>query len=87
VILMALVLAAFFRAELDRDAALLHRADRQARERSTRPSWALARPVLGLFALVAMIGVVIPLAAIVADLFMGTISGGLSWDNFELAPL
>ena len=41
-------------------------------------------PVLGLFALVALIGVVIPLAAIAVTSFMGTISGGLSWSNFDL---
>ncbi len=40
-------------------------------------------PALMLFALVAAIGVVIPLAAIVATSFMGTISGGLAWDNFD----
>jgi iron(III) transport system permease protein len=36
-------------------------------------------PVLGLFALVAAIGVVIPLAAIAVTSFTGTISGGLTW--------
>jgi len=40
-------------------------------------------PVLGLFALVASLGVVIPLAAIVATSFMGTISGGLNWSNLD----
>lgn len=40
--------------------------------------------MLGLFALVALIGVVIPLAAIAVTSFMGTISGGLSWSNFDL---
>ncbi|SMH49769.1 iron ABC transporter permease [Maritimibacter sp. HL-12] len=40
-------------------------------------------PVLGLFALVAAIGVVIPLAAIAVTSFTATISGGLSWSNFD----
>ncbi|TQM92306.1 ABC transporter permease [Roseinatronobacter monicus] len=47
-------------------------------------------PVLGLFALVALIGVVIPLAAIAVTSFMGTISGGLNWSNLDTrhyAPL
>ncbi|MDD7969978.1 ABC transporter permease [Roseinatronobacter alkalisoli] len=41
-------------------------------------------PVLGLFTLVAIIGVVIPLAAITVTSLMGTISGGLNWSNFDL---
>lgn len=41
-------------------------------------------PVLGLFGLVALIGVVIPLAAIVLTSVMGTISGGLRWSNLDL---
>ncbi len=40
-------------------------------------------PVLGLFTLVALIGVVIPLAAIGVTSVMGTISGGLNWANFD----
>ncbi|MFN3661356.1 ABC transporter permease [Yoonia sp.] len=40
-------------------------------------------PVLGLFTLVALIGVVIPLAAIGVTSIMGTISGGLRWSNFD----
>lgn len=41
-------------------------------------------PVLGLFTLVAVIGVVIPLIAIAVTSVMGTISGGLLWSNFDL---
>jgi iron(III) transport system permease protein len=41
-------------------------------------------PVIGLFTLVAMIGVAIPLATIVVTSFMGTISGGLRLSNFDL---
>ncbi|MFD1910690.1 ABC transporter permease [Halodurantibacterium flavum] len=40
-------------------------------------------PVVALFALVAAIGVVIPLTAIAVTSFMGTISGGLNWSNFD----
>ncbi len=40
-------------------------------------------PVLALFTLVALIGVVIPLAAISVTSFMGTISGGLAWSNLD----
>jgi len=40
-------------------------------------------PALALFAMVAVVGVAIPLASIVATSFMGTISGGLAWDNFD----
>lgn len=41
-------------------------------------------PVQGLFALVAVIGVIIPLAAIILTSMLGTISGGLSLDNLSL---
>ncbi|WP_372425104.1 ABC transporter permease [Salinarimonas chemoclinalis] len=41
-------------------------------------------PVLALFGLVAAVGVVIPLAAIVATSMLGTISGGLAWSNLDL---
>lgn len=40
-------------------------------------------PVLGLFTLIALIGVVIPLAAIVVTSLTGTISGGLQWSNID----
>ena len=41
-------------------------------------------PVLGLFALVSMIGVIIPLAAIAVTSLLGTISGGLRLSNLDL---
>ncbi|MBM3606491.1 MAG: iron ABC transporter permease [Alphaproteobacteria bacterium] len=40
-------------------------------------------PVLGLFMLVALIGVIIPLLAIAATSLTGTISGGLAWANLD----
>lgn len=40
-------------------------------------------PVQGLFLLVALLGVVIPLLAIISTSLMGTISGGLHWNNFD----
>ncbi|MDM7459786.1 MAG: iron ABC transporter permease [Paracoccus sp. (in: a-proteobacteria)] len=47
-------------------------------------------PVLALFALVALIGVVIPLAAITLTSLTGTISAGIAWSNLDTrhyAPL
>ncbi|MDO5647586.1 iron ABC transporter permease [Paracoccus sp. (in: a-proteobacteria)] len=41
-------------------------------------------PVLALFTLVALIGVIIPLAAILLTSLMGTISGGVSLSNMSL---
>lgn len=40
-------------------------------------------PVIGVFSLVALIGVVIPLAAIAVTSLTGTISGGLAWSNLD----
>ncbi|MCC5902250.1 MAG: iron ABC transporter permease [Halomonas sp.] len=41
-------------------------------------------PVLGLFSCVALAAVAVPILAVLATAFTGTLSGGLSWDNISL---
>ena len=89
-ILMALVLAAFFLQNwiATRRSYIAQTGKPTAIEKAELRGWTL--PVLFLFALVAGIGVVIPLAAIIITSLLGTISGGLSWENLDTrhyAPL
>ncbi|TVQ52235.1 MAG: iron ABC transporter permease [Rhodobacteraceae bacterium] len=83
VILMALVLAAFFVQNwvATRRSYVAQTGKPANLDKVELGVW--TAPALILFALVAAIGVVVPLAAIVATSFMGTIAGGLSWDNLD----
>jgi len=83
VILMCLVLAAFFVQNwvATRRSYVAQTGKPANLDKAQLGLWTV--PVLLLFTVVATVGVVIPLAAIVATSFMGTIAGGLSWDNFD----
>lgn len=54
----------------------------QALHRAALGAWRL--PVLLLFAVVAVCATLLPLLAIAATAFTGTLSGGLAWDNWTL---
>ncbi|MRT21702.1 iron ABC transporter permease [Comamonas sp. CAH-2] len=54
----------------------------QALHRAALGAWRL--PVLLLFAAVAVCATLLPLLAITATAFTGTLSGGLAWDNWTL---
>ncbi|MFP4451016.1 MAG: ABC transporter permease [Rhodosalinus sp.] len=84
VILMALVLAAFAAQNwvATRRSYIAQSGKPASLERADLGRWRW--PVLALFGVVALIGVVIPLAAIVATSLTGTISGGLTWSNLSL---
>lgn len=83
VILMALVLAAFFLQNwiATRKSYVSQTGKPVVTEPLALGAWTL--PVLLLFGLVAVIGVVIPLAAIAVTANLGTLSGGLQWSNFD----
>lgn len=83
VILMALVLAAYFIQNwvATRRSYVSQTGKPTNLDKLPLGIWAL--PALALFAIVAALGVLIPLAAIVATSFMGTISRGLDWANFS----
>ncbi|KPQ11750.1 MAG: iron(III) transport system permease protein [Saliniramus fredricksonii] len=84
VMLMALVLAAFILQNwIATRRSYISQGGKPADiEKARLGTWRW--PVLGLFWLVALIGVVIPLAAISVTSLLGTISGGLSWSNLDL---
>lgn len=90
VLLMAMVLAAF---ALQNWIATRRSYISQTGKPATPEKAPLGRwrgPVLALFALVALVGVAVPLAAIAVTSLLGTISGGLSWANLDTrhyAPL
>lgn len=82
-ILMALVLAAFFLQNwiTTRRSYVAQNGKPEAVERASLGRWTV--PVLLLFGLVALIGVVIPLMAIILTAFSATISGGIGWSNLD----
>lgn len=83
-ILIALALAAFFLQNwiATRRSYIAQTGKPAPVDKAELGIWRL--PVLALFAVVALIGVVIPLAAIAVTSMMGTISGGLSLSNLTL---
>ncbi|MFN3641803.1 MAG: ABC transporter permease [Gemmobacter sp.] len=83
VILMAMVLAAFTLQNwiATRRSYITQTAKPAEIDKADLGPWRW--PVLALFALVAVIGVAIPLAAIGATSMLGTISGGLHWGNLD----
>jgi iron(III) transport system permease protein len=90
IILMALVLAAFAVQHwiATRRSYIAQGSKPAVTDKAELGRWTL--PALALFALVAALGVFIPLAAIVATSLSSTISGGLAWSNLSTrhyAPL
>ncbi|HSP23606.1 MAG TPA: iron ABC transporter permease [Saliniramus sp.] len=83
VILMALVLAAFFLQNwiATRRSYIAQTGKPEAAEQASLGLWTW--PVMALFGLVALTGVAIPLTAIVVTSFSGTVSGGIGWSNLD----
>ncbi|WP_220250977.1 ABC transporter permease [Billgrantia montanilacus] len=83
-LLVMLAMAAFYLQHwlVTRRSFVSQTGKRTAPERIELGPWCW--PVVGLFSLVALIAVAVPILAVLATAFTGTLSGGIAWDNLSL---